>query len=124
MEGELVNADIVIPMKLKFKKMQSHEKYPKGQTRGRWKHLKQILQADSSLKDSPPNLPNYMKIESPPSTQPCKRICDVTGFEAPYVDPRTNLRYANAHVFKTVRSLSTDQVHQYLSLRNAAVVLK
>jgi len=44
--------------------------------------------------------------------------------QAPYVDPRTNLRYANAHVFQTVRSLSSDQVHQYLSIRNAAVVLK
>ncbi|XP_010450983.1 PREDICTED: chromatin-remodeling complex subunit ies6-like, partial [Camelina sativa] len=65
-----------------------------------------------------------VNIESPPSTQPCKRICDVTGFEAHYVDPRTNLRYANAHVFKTLRSLSPDQVHQYLSIRNAAVVLK
>ncbi|XP_033131316.1 uncharacterized protein LOC103844367 [Brassica rapa] len=45
-------------------------------------------------------------------------------FEAPYVDPRTNLRYANAHVFKTLRSLSTHQVHHYLSIRNAAPLLK
>ncbi|CAF2146133.1 hypothetical protein BRARA_A00009 [Brassica rapa] len=118
MEGELVEADIVVPMHLSFKKTQAYEKYPKGQSRGRWKHLKQILQAD------PDHHPFYINIESPPSTQPCKRICDVTGFEAPYVDPRTNLRYANAHVFKTLRSLSTHQVHHYLSIRNAAPLLK
>ncbi|KAL1190196.1 Protein EIN6 ENHANCER [Cardamine amara subsp. amara] len=123
MEGELVEADIVVAARLSFKKIQSYEKYPKGQTRGRWKHLKQILQAEN-FPDYPPDLPNYSNIESPPSTQPCKRICDITGYEAPYVDPRTNLRYANTHVFKTVRSLSADQVHQYLSIRNAAVVLK
>ncbi|VVB09596.1 unnamed protein product [Arabis nemorensis] len=123
MEAELVEADIVVPMQLRFKKIQSYEKYPKGQTRGRWKHLKQILQAEN-FQDYPPEEPNYINIESPPSNQPCKRICDITGYEAPYVDPRTNLRYANADVFKTVRSLSTEQVHQYLSIRNAAVVLK
>ncbi|CAF2157251.1 unnamed protein product [Brassica rapa] len=72
MEGELVEADIVVPMHLSFKKTQAYEKYPKGQSRGRWKHLKQILQAD------PDHHPFYINIESPPSTQPCKRICDVT----------------------------------------------
>ncbi|ESQ53092.1 hypothetical protein EUTSA_v10026572mg [Eutrema salsugineum] len=123
MEAELVEADIVVPMKLSFKKIQAYEKYPKGQSRGRWKHLKQILQAEN-FQDYPPEEPNYMNIESAPSTQPCKRICDITGYQAPYVDPRTNLRYANADVFKTLRSLSTEQVQQYLSIRNAAVVLK
>uniref|UniRef100_A0A1J3GPF4 INO80 complex subunit C n=1 Tax=Noccaea caerulescens TaxID=107243 RepID=A0A1J3GPF4_NOCCA len=123
MEAELVEADIVLAADLSYKKTQAYEKYPKGQSRGRWKHLKQILQAEN-FQDYPPEEPNYMNIESPPSTQPGKRICDITGYEAPYVDPRTNLRYANAEVFKTVRSLSTEQVHQYLSIRNAAVVLK
>ncbi|CAH8344586.1 unnamed protein product [Eruca vesicaria subsp. sativa] len=118
MEGELVDAEIVVPTHLSFKKTQAYEKYPKGQSRGRWKHLKQILQADLNDPSS------YISIESPPSTQPCKRICDVTGFEAPYVDPRTNLRYANAQVFKTLRSLSPHQVHHYLSIRNAAPLLK
>ncbi|KAK3006538.1 hypothetical protein RJ639_017693 [Escallonia herrerae] len=52
---------------------------------------------------------------------PCKRICDITGFEAPYYDPRTNLRYANAEVFKAIRSLPNDYVQRYLALRDAAV---
>ncbi|CAH8273729.1 unnamed protein product [Arabidopsis lyrata] len=116
-----MEADIVVPSRLSFKKIQAYEKYPKGQSSSRrWKHLKQILQAENFQ----PDLPTYVNIQSPPSTQPCKRICDLTGYEAPYVDPRTNLRYANAHVFKTLRSLSSDQVHHYLSIRNAALVLK
>ncbi|XP_010531530.1 PREDICTED: INO80 complex subunit C [Tarenaya hassleriana] len=123
MEAEVVEAEIVLPMHFRFKKIQTYEKYPKGQSRGRWKHLKQILQAEN-FQDYPPDEPNYVNIESPPSMQPCKRICDITGYEAPYLDPRTKLRYANTDVFKTVRSLSSEQVQQYLALRNAAVVLK
>ncbi|XP_021682393.2 chromatin-remodeling complex subunit ies6 isoform X1 [Hevea brasiliensis] len=45
-------------------------------------------------------------------------------FKAPYFDPRTNLRYASADVFKLVRSLPNEYVQRYLALRNAAVVLK
>lgn len=44
--------------------------------------------------------------------------------QAPYVDPRTKLRYANAEVFKMIRSLPNDYVQRYLALRNAAVVLR
>ncbi|GJV62893.1 protein STRUBBELIG-receptor family 6 [Tanacetum coccineum] len=52
-----------------------HEKYPKGQARGRqWKHLKQIIPAE--------NYHNYVNIESPPSMHPWKQICDITGFKA------------------------------------------
>ncbi|KAJ0077335.1 hypothetical protein Patl1_35337 [Pistacia atlantica] len=65
-----------------------------------------------------------VNIESPPSMHPCKRLCDMTGYEAPYYDPRTNLRYSNAEVFKLVRSLPSEYVQRYLALRNAAVVLK
>ncbi|GAU39145.1 hypothetical protein TSUD_147670 [Trifolium subterraneum] len=85
---------------------------------------------------------HYVNIESPPSMHPCKRICDITGYETgfkdldffvtlveldfsvPHYDPKTNLRYANTDVFKTIRSLPNDYVQRYLSLRNAAVVLK
>nr|TKS07364.1 hypothetical protein D5086_0000113580 [Populus alba] len=65
-----------------------------------------------------------VNIESPPSMHPPLRICDITGFEAPYHDPRTNLRYANTDVFKLVRSLPNEHVQRYLALRNAAVTLK
>ncbi|GLT86058.1 hypothetical protein SLE2022_042210 [Rubroshorea leprosula] len=124
MEAEVIQSEIVLPTHLNFKKIQMYEKYPKGQSRGRhWKHLKQILQAEN-YQNYPPDEPNYINIESSPSMHPCKKICDITGFEAPYYDPRTNLRYANAEVFKLVRSLPNDHVQRYLALRNAAIVLK
>ncbi|KAH7834761.1 hypothetical protein Vadar_019448 [Vaccinium darrowii] len=124
MEQEVIEAEIVLPTHLSFKKVQMYEKYPKGQSRGRhWKHLKQIIQAEN-YQNYPPDEPNYVNIESPPSMHPCKRICDITGFEAPYVDPRTNLRYANTDMFKFIRSLPNEYVQRYLALRNAAVVLK
>ncbi|KAL3537610.1 hypothetical protein ACH5RR_000976 [Cinchona calisaya] len=124
METDVLEAEIVLPNHFNFKRVQMYEKYPKGQARGRhWKHLKQIIQAEN-FQNYPPNEPNYVNIESPPPMHPCKRICDITGFEAPYFDPRTKLRYANAEVFKVIRSLPSDYVQRYLALRNAAVVLK
>ncbi|CAM8974291.1 unnamed protein product [Rhodiola kirilowii] len=126
MEREVVEAEIVLPTHLSFKRIQAHEKYPKGQSRSRhWKHLKQILQAEREYyQNHPSDEPNYSSIESPPSLRPPKKICDITGFEAPYSDPRTKLHYANTEVFKQVRSLPNEYVQRYLALRNAQVVLK
>ncbi|KAJ8448418.1 hypothetical protein Cgig2_022046 [Carnegiea gigantea] len=173
MEREVVEAELVLPTHFNFKKIQTYEKYPKGQSRSRhWKHLKQILQAEN-YQNYPPDQPNYVNIESPPSMHPPKRICDITGYEnwssdynslpspfswgshhdqcerdihlkansqlklviaekqwwlqkavARYHDPRTNMRYANAEVFKLIRSLPNEYVQRYLALRNAAVVLR
>jgi hypothetical protein len=44
--------------------------------------------------------------------------------QAPYVDPRTKLRYADPEVFKQIRNLPDEYVQRYLALRNAAVVLR
>ncbi|XP_057517477.1 protein EIN6 ENHANCER [Amaranthus tricolor] len=124
MEREVIEAELVLPTHMKFKKVQMYDKYPKGQSRSRhWKHLKQILQAEN-YQAFPPDEPNYVNIESPPSMHPPKRICDITGYEAPYYDPRTNMRYANTEVFKLIRALPNDYVQRYLALRNAAIVLK
>ncbi|CAN6481765.1 unnamed protein product [Victoria cruziana] len=124
MEAEVIEADILLPPVLPFKRTQMSEKYPKGHARGRhWKHLKQIIQAEN-YQNFPPNEPNYINIESPPSIYPAKKLCDITGYEARYTDPRTNLRYANTEVFKRIRSLPNEYVQRYLALRNAAVVLK
>ncbi|XP_047333803.1 chromatin-remodeling complex subunit ies6-like [Impatiens glandulifera] len=124
MEYELNEAEIVLPSHLSFKKIQIYEKYPKGQARNRhWKNLKQIIR-DDSVRIQHPDEPNYVNIATPPSMHPVKRICDITGYEAPYYDPRTNLRYANTEVFKQIRALPNEYVQRYLALRNAAVVLK
>jgi INO80 complex subunit C len=122
--SELVDPNLVLPSVLPFKRSQLTDRYPKGQTRGRhWKHLKQILQAEN-YHLYPADEPTYVNIEAPPSMYPAKKYCDITGFEAPYTDPRTKLRYANTEVFKLIRSLPDDYIQGYLALRNAAVVLK
>jgi hypothetical protein len=47
-EQEVLDADLLLPSVLPFKRTQMTEKYPKGLSRGRhWKHLKQILQAEN-----------------------------------------------------------------------------
>ncbi|KAH7388437.1 hypothetical protein KP509_16G075300 [Ceratopteris richardii] len=121
---ELEDAGILLPASLPFKRIQLSEKYPKGQARGRhWKHLKQMLQAET-YHLYPADEPNYMNIEAPPSMYPAKKYCDITGFEAPYKDPKTKLQYANTDIFKQIRALPNESVQQYLSLRNAQVVLK
>ncbi|XP_057823124.2 protein EIN6 ENHANCER [Cryptomeria japonica] len=123
-EQEVLDADILLPSILPFKQLQMSEKYPKVHSRGRhWKHLKQILQAEN-YHLYPADEPNYLNVESPPSMYPAKKYCDISGFVAPYTDPRTKLRYANIDVFKSVRYLSNDHIQGYLGLRNAAVVLK
>ncbi|KAI5063868.1 hypothetical protein GOP47_0020538 [Adiantum capillus-veneris] len=121
---DLEEAGILLPATLPFKRTQLSERYPKGQARGRhWKHLKQMLQAEN-YHLYPAEEPNYMNIEAPPSMYPAKKYCDITGFEAPYTDPRTKLHFANTDVFKQIRSLPNESVQQYLALRNAQVVLK
>lgn len=58
MEAEVVDAELVLPNYLSFKRVQMYEKYPKGQARGRhWKHLKQIIQAEN-YQNYPPDEPN------------------------------------------------------------------
>ncbi|XP_066348689.1 protein EIN6 ENHANCER-like isoform X2 [Miscanthus floridulus] len=119
MESEVVRTEMVLAPTLPFKKMQTADKYPKGQSRGRqWKHLRHLLQsADAS--SMPPDRPNFLcRYEYPiaPIHLPTK--------EAPYVDPRTKLRYADPEVFKQIRMLPDEYVQRYLALRNAAVILR
>lgn len=58
MEAEVVRSEMVLPTVLGFKRIQMSDKYPKGQSRGRyWKHLKQLLQSEN-FGTYPPNEPN------------------------------------------------------------------
>ena len=41
------DSDVTVPHTLPFKTSQLEDRYPRGQTRGRWKNLKQILQAEN-----------------------------------------------------------------------------
>ena len=66
----------------------------------------------------------YTNIESAPSLAPLRHYCDVTGMPAPYVDPKTRMRYHNREVFAMIRSLPQGVAEQFLEARGAHTVLK
>ena len=66
----------------------------------------------------------YTNIESAPSLAPLRHYCDVTGLPAPYLDPKTRMRYHNGEVFATIRSLPNGVGEQFLEARGAHTVLK
>ena len=70
METELINAELVLPTHFSFKRIQIYKKYPKGQPRGRWKHLKQILQAENyqNFPTDEPNCKNNLRHFLAPSS--------------------------------------------------------
>ncbi|KAG7105899.1 Chromatin-remodeling complex subunit ies6 like protein [Verticillium longisporum] len=66
----------------------------------------------------------YTNIESAPSLAHTKRYCDITGLPAPYIDPKTRLRYHDKEVFALIRGLPQGVAEQYLEARGAHTVLK
>ncbi|EFP88654.1 uncharacterized protein PGTG_14859 [Puccinia graminis f. sp. tritici CRL 75-36-700-3] len=70
------------------------------------------------------NYNTYMIIEAPPSVIPPKKYCDITGLEAPYIDPKSRLRYHNAEVYELIRTFGPGLDQSYLSLRGAHITLR
>ncbi|KAF4587422.1 putative IES6 INO80 chromatin remodeling complex subunit 6 [Ophiocordyceps camponoti-floridani] len=66
----------------------------------------------------------YTNIESAPSLAHSRHYCDVTGLPAPYLDPKTRMRYHNKEVFGLIRTLPQPVAEQYLEARGAHTVLK
>ncbi|KAI1335438.1 hypothetical protein F5Y15DRAFT_249533 [Xylariaceae sp. FL0016] len=66
----------------------------------------------------------YTNIESAPSLAHTKRYCDITGLPAPYLDPKSRLRYHDREVFGFIRTLPQGAAEQYLEARGAHTVLK
>ncbi|KAL6881304.1 YL1 nuclear protein C-terminal domain-containing protein [Trichoderma novae-zelandiae] len=66
----------------------------------------------------------YTNIESAPSLAHAKHYCDITGLPAPYMDPKTRLRYHNKEVFGLIRTLPQSSAEQFLAARGAHTVLK
>lgn len=54
-----------------------------------------------------------------------KKFCDITGFEAPYKDPRTGLRYADSQAFQFIRAelISHEKIQAYLQVRGAQTTI-
>ena len=90
------------------------------------------LVLEKSLKTGPPTAAGgvaapsatYTNIEAAPSLAHSKHYCDITGLPAPYLDPKTRLRYHDREVFGFVRSLPQSTAEQFLEARGAHVVLK
>ncbi|KAI1325491.1 YL1 nuclear protein C-terminal domain-containing protein [Xylariaceae sp. FL0255] len=66
----------------------------------------------------------YTNIESAPSLAHTKRYCDITGLPAPYLDPKSRLRYHNKEVFSFIRTIPQSGAEQYLEARGAHTILK
>ncbi|KAJ2161635.1 Co-chaperone [Coemansia sp. RSA 552] len=90
----------------------------------RWKNLKQVVAQEQAASDWPVDIPTYWAIDAPPSLQPQKKYCDITGLPAKYTDPKTNVRYHSVEVYRILRSLPPGSEQQYLALRNAEITLK
>ncbi|PVU98758.1 hypothetical protein BB559_000724 [Furculomyces boomerangus] len=89
----------------------------------RVKPIKQIISAEKAL-DWPIEFPTYWSISAPPSFKPNKKYCDITGLQAKYKDPKTNLRYNSSEIYQAIRVMPPGAEQTYLGLRNANVILK
>ena len=87
---------------------------------------KLVLEKSLKPAGAPATAPSvtYTNIESAPSLAHPRHYCDVTGLHAPYLDPKTRLRYHNREVFGLIRSLPQGSAEQYLEARGAHTVLK
>jgi len=69
-------------------------------------------------------IPTYTSIEAPPSVLPQRHYCDITGLEAPYTDPATDLRYHDKSVYELIKGLSFSAAKDYLSARGVNPIVK
>lgn len=93
-----------------------------GQTgpKTRAKTLKQMLAAENAAgRDG-----HYSAINAPTSFRPAKKYSDLSGLPAPYTDPHTKLRYANAAEYAEIKKMPSDIVGGYLTLRRANTQLQ
>merc|ERR1711977_345557 len=67
---------------------------------------------------------DWSSIEAGPSLMPKKEYSDLSGFEAPYTDPKTRLRYASVEEYKKVKAMTDERVQATLAVRGANVVFK
>jgi INO80 complex subunit C len=84
--------------------------------------LEKTLKTTASGGSAP--IATYTNIESAPSLAHSKHYCDITGLPAPYLDPKTRLRYHNKEVFGLIRTLPQSTAEQFLEARGAHTVLK
>ncbi|KAI0516821.1 hypothetical protein F5B22DRAFT_606627 [Xylaria bambusicola] len=86
--------------------------------------LEKSLRPNASGANSTAPTVTYTNIESAPSLAHTRRYCDITGLPAPYLDPKSRLRYHDKEVFGFIRSLPHGSAEFYLEARGAHTVLK
>ncbi|XP_075212420.1 INO80 complex subunit C [Lycorma delicatula] len=104
--------------KLIFKDPQFQHTSKSNNKKKAWRSLKQIIAQERAL-PWPQDHVHYSSINAPPSFKPPKKYSDISGLPAKYTDPQTKLLYAMADEFSTVRSLPSDIISGYLTLRGA-----
>lgn len=109
-----------ISRKTPFKR--SDFSFKKGRSKP-FKNFKQIIQGEN-YEAYPSNIPSYTSIETGPSILPAKKYCDLCGHAAKYLEPKSGLRYCQSTEYHLIKSLSTEHVESYLSIRKAVVVIK
>jgi INO80 complex subunit C len=86
-----------------------------------WKGLKQIIQAEKSTKLDP-DTPTYGHIDAPPPFKPPRKYSDISGLLWRYTDPLTSLYFNAVDEFETIRTLPSNIIQGYLSLRGKATI--
>ncbi|XP_030563013.1 INO80 complex subunit C isoform X1 [Drosophila novamexicana] len=81
-----------------------------------YRPLRQIHNMERNQKP-PADQPTYFTLNAPPSLLPAKKYSDISGLPAPYVDPHSKLRYANADEYASMQHLPSDIINGYLTLR-------
>ncbi|XKL67899.1 hypothetical protein PGB90_003390 [Kerria lacca] len=81
-----------------------------------WKSLKQIISQEHNL-PWPKDTIHYSSVVTPPSFKPAKKYSDISGLPAKYIDPQTKLYYSTIDEFTIVRTLPSDIITGYLTLR-------
>ncbi|XP_023176414.1 INO80 complex subunit C [Drosophila hydei] len=81
-----------------------------------YRPLRQIHNIERNQK-LPPDQPTYFTLNAPPSLLPAKKYSDISGLPAPYVDPHSKLRFANAEEYGSMQQLPSDIINGYLTLR-------
>ncbi|KAK4051097.1 chromatin-remodeling complex subunit ies6 [Microbotryomycetes sp. JL221] len=121
-----------------FKQTSYFESKRTTTTNKRTKNLKQVLLIErervetklqqQKLENNQTNyqdqVVSFMTVDAAPSVIPPKKYCDITGLEAHYVDPKSNLRYHNSEIYQLIKTFQPGVSQAYLSLRGQAVVLR
>ncbi|KAF8519743.1 hypothetical protein BU17DRAFT_47408, partial [Hysterangium stoloniferum] len=97
----------------------------RDKTRQERERLKEAMEVDGGGgRDDEAEMPTYTSIEAPPSVLPQKHYCDITGLEAPYTDPATNLRYHDKSIYELIKGLNPDTERAYLAARGVNPIVK